>query len=197
MAFRYRQATPVTSDIIDPEDWNENVREIVGEFNGHLDRDNIPEQVITTAMCNPNTFHSVKSDSVFTQLLSAETQNWVKVNRIEFQTNFDGVVTCEWNGYWIFSDIKNQISSSDANVVSVRIIVNGNEIARMHRSPDSATQDSGYCVGAIDVPAGYLRIETEAKLERYKTVGDELTLQNASGDVSLMHQELVVVHKVR
>lgn len=204
MAFRYRQITPVTGDIIDPEDWNANVREMVGEFNGHLDRDNLPEQAITTNMCKANTFHTINSDFKLTTKLQASTQDYVKVNRIEFQSQSDGVVICEWSAQWQFSDVKNSIETTDSNVVTVRILVNGNEICRLDQAPDSVKTDSGWIVGALDVPAGYLRIETEAKLERFIEVDtdsdgvkDTTTTQNATGDVTMKYSELVVVHKVR
>ena len=42
MAWRYIQRDFQAGDILDPEDWNENVREYLEEINGALDRDNIP-----------------------------------------------------------------------------------------------------------------------------------------------------------
>ena len=136
--------------------------------------------------------------------MQASTQDWVKVNRIEFQSQSDGVVICEWSAQWQFSDVMNRISITDSNVVTVRILVNGNEICRLDQAPDSVKTDSGWIVGALDVPAGYLRIETEAKLERFIEVDtdsdgvrDTTTTQNATGDVTMKYSELVVVHKVR
>jgi len=195
MAFRYRQNTPQTGDIVDPEDWNENVREMISEFNGHLDRDNIAEQAITTTMCNANIFHTVRSDFTDRQVLSRKTQDYVVINRIEFNSQYDGVVICEWSGNWEFSDVKNAITgSTDANIISIRIIVNGIEACEIFRSPDWATKDCGYVSGALSYPAGIVRIEAEAKIQNLR---DNFVLKNCSGDVTLTRAELIVTQKVR
>lgn len=43
MAFVYKQLTAADSDMVDPEDFNTNMRELAGEFNGMMDRDNFKE----------------------------------------------------------------------------------------------------------------------------------------------------------
>jgi hypothetical protein len=195
MAFRYRQNTPQTGDIVDPEDWNENVREMISEFNGHLDRDNIPEQSITTAMCSANIFHTVRSDFTDRQVLSKKTQDYVVINRIEFNSQYDGVVICEWSGNWEFGAVENNVTSStNANIISVRIIVNGIEACEIFRSPDWATKDCGYVSGALSYPAGIVRIESEAKIQNMR---DNFVLKNCTGDVTVTRAELIVTQKVR
>jgi len=46
MAWRYIQRDLQAGDILDPEDWNENVREYLEEINGAIDRDNIPASAV-------------------------------------------------------------------------------------------------------------------------------------------------------
>ena len=43
MAFVYTQLEINDSDMVDPEDFNTNMRELANEYNGMLDRDNFKE----------------------------------------------------------------------------------------------------------------------------------------------------------
>ena len=87
------------------------------------------------------------------------------INRIEFNSQYDGVVICEWSGNWEFGAVENNITSVNANIISIRIIVNGIEVCEIYRSSDWAIEDCGYGCGAIPFPAGIVRIEAEAKIQ--------------------------------
>ena len=147
MAFRYRQRTPQPRDIVDPEDFNENAREIISEFNGRLDRDNIRERSIETTMITSETFNVVRSNQLFSKVLSKNSQEYKTVNTVEFELKYSGVAICEWSGEWEFSEVVMGVNPTDANIIDVGIYVNGVEACRLFRSSDSATIDCGYIVG--------------------------------------------------
>ena len=48
MAWKFIQRDLQAGDILDPADWNENVREFVQEINGAFDRDNLPASSVST-----------------------------------------------------------------------------------------------------------------------------------------------------
>ena len=48
MAWKFIQRDLQSGDILDPADWNENVREFVQEINGAFDRDNLPASSVAT-----------------------------------------------------------------------------------------------------------------------------------------------------
>ena len=76
MAWRYIQRDFQAGDIIDPKDWNENVREYIEEINGALDRDNIPAaSVVVGEEAASEVFNDFSIRQLNTpQLLEMDTQ---------------------------------------------------------------------------------------------------------------------------
>jgi len=60
MAYRYRQRHLETGDVLDPQDWNENMAEFAEEFNGYLDRDNVPADSVTKLLIKQNAFNKIE-----------------------------------------------------------------------------------------------------------------------------------------
>ena len=93
-----------------------------------------------------------------------------------------------------FGAVENNITSVNANIISIRIIVNGIEVCEIYRSSDWAIEDCGYVCGAIPFPAGIVRIEAEAKIQNMQP---DFALKNCTGDVTMTRCELIVTQKVR
>ena len=200
MAFRHRQRSVQDGDIIDAEDWNENLREITGEFNGFLDRDNLRADAIQTRHIKAKAFHEVFTDQ--TELTYAfGSRNFGYhggdgtgsdgINLLEFEADVDGMVICEWSGEWNFSESKfneeNDIRPDHNYVVTYRLMVNGVEIAKIFRSPDLHVYDAGYMVGAFPVAPGPVRISVEGQL---------LDIDNETGDITTSQYPVYVKHRV-
>lgn len=199
MAFRYRQITPQTLDLINPDDWNVNVREYTNEFNGHLDRDNLPEKGITTASIKAEAFHIVKSDfSITNEIITPTQTRFQEFQIIEFETQHQGIVTCEWSGSWVYENTTQTLTATTVQKTDYRILVNGTEVSRIPRDNNLKKRSTGYMVGSLPVEAGMVKVTVEAltiKGQVYNTAsGLELEVQgSATGDVTIKNRSLVVV----
>jgi hypothetical protein len=201
MAFRYRQITPQTGDFINPDDWNVNVREFTNEFNGHLDRDNLPEKGITTASIKAAAFHqvhSVASGADF--VLEKDQSRFIELQILEFETQHQGIVMCDWSGYWEFEEIQLDLQSGiDVQTLDIRLMINGNEVSRIRTETNLKRTSSGYMVGALPVEAGMVKVTVEVKSIARKApilTGsgfDPETTGAATGSVTIKNKELVVV----
>jgi len=203
MAFRYRQITPQTGDIINPDDWNVNVREFTNEFNGHLDRDNLPEKGITTASIKSEAFHIIRDDVATSDYTLLKTQTRFKEFQIlEFETQHQGIITCEWSGGWRYDTIRTTLSGGEEQELDIRLLVNGTEVSRIRKDNNMKRNMSGYMVGALPVEAGYVRVTVEAKTDGHSVTistgfhdeGFEVNAEGyGDGNVVLKHRELLVV----
>ena len=196
MAFRYRQKNPQTNDFVDPNDWNENVREFTNELNGHLDRDNLKEKCITTASIKPQSFHQVLSDqSSRLKILDADMTKFLDVQMIQFETQYQGIVMCEWSGTWRYDEITTNVTSNNVQKLDYRILVNGSEVCRIREKINLVEQDFGYMVGALPVEAGIVTIQVQAKTVGSITEDNTLGVGHypATGPVEILNRELVVV----
>ena len=203
MAFRYRQITPQTGDFINPDDWNVNVREFTNEFNGHLDRDNLPEKGITTASIKAAAFHQVYSVSSGEDFeLEKDQSRFIELQILEFETQHQGIVMCDWSGYWEFETIQLDLQNSDLiQQLDIRMLINGSEVSRIRTETNLKRTSSGYMVGALPVEAGMVKVTVEVK-----TTNEESTTVSGSGEsfayaitkqagdsITLKNKELVVV----
>ena len=149
MAFKFYQRYVQQNDITDPRDWNLNMQDLVEEFNGRLDRDNIDESVVTTDMIQGNAFRVIRNDIDLSS--SALIRAW-------------------WSGYWQWH-MPYQPSSTYSGHAAygtfrARITIDGIEIARIHKSHGWRRFDCGLCLGSLAVDAGPHVIQVEAKIFR-------------------------------
>lgn len=78
MAWKYIQQDLQAGDILDPGDWNNNVREFIQEINGAFDRDNLPPSAIVVGEEVESEVFNELSISRLTggvQLLDKDTQS--------------------------------------------------------------------------------------------------------------------------
>ena len=185
MAYKHRQVKPQTGDIIAPEDFNANNREYVEEFNGMLDRDNFDENIFTTKEIKQNAFNKFysyrarlpfRSDTTRRFVLEGiktmwETQdlNDTYLSKVEFEAKTDGVLICEWHGNWEFTESPTSDEgpyTEKPQVVSFRMLANGNEIAKSFRNIDAPEKNSAAMFGCYQVPAGSVKVVVQARTYR-------------------------------
>ena len=75
MAHKVPESRMIDGDMVTPTEWNAEVSSIVGEFNGRLDRDNLPASVMTNDKFALGTFHQIKYVSSATTPSLARTAN--------------------------------------------------------------------------------------------------------------------------
>ena len=109
MAFRVRPRRQEDGDHVDPRDWNENNAAFADEFNGRLDRDNLPELSVDVnqTTTSPRVFTRNYSHIATTNVvLTAEDASWVdgdgttSLANKSFTVDCDGTLEVEWSGSW-------------------------------------------------------------------------------------------------
>mgnify|MGYP003112676446 CR=1 FL=1 len=82
MAWKYIQQDLQSGDILDPGDWNNNVREFIQEINGAFDRDNLPPAgIVVGEEVDSEVFNelSISSLGVAFQRLDKDTQSHQRI----------------------------------------------------------------------------------------------------------------------
>lgn len=168
MSFRYRQDYIETGAIAAPDPWNTNHQEWAEEFNGLLDRDNLPAQGVSTAMLVANACNEVFSDpfadsspaTVAGTVVEWHDGSTNRVGELSFVAESDGIVCVEWSGGWSTGWVSPQIRQI---VTRFRILVNGVEAANSGWLHFRRSYDMTYIVGAIPVSAGPVNVKVQAK----------------------------------
>ena len=185
MAWKIRQARANSGDLVDPEDWNENVREFGNEYNGFLDRDNVGVQQINKSHLNKfamNRVYSNQMNDTF-ELTGSSTKYYGSLASHN--------ITISTNGY---------IDRLGLQAVNVRIKINNNEIARCHSIIESSKYRTIYCCGALPVEAGQYLIETEARTYlQGQSYGDQIVKASdgTSRPVFFHRRELLITNRRR
>lgn len=117
MAWRFQKHHFQDGDIIHPRQWNENIQQFTDEFNGYLDKDNLPKGAIDTQMIKDNAFsqtYLVSHNGIFnsstakeTYVAPVESTVWTSVDNngtelcrksIDVETDCVAIVefTCHW-----------------------------------------------------------------------------------------------------
>ena len=204
MAFRYRQVFFEDGDIISPKDWNRNIAEYTQEFNGYLDRDNLPSSGVTSAMIKDEACNSVHSFSSTTDTTITgdigvwqSTDGTTKFSEVSFTLDSDAMLILEWSGTWEWSHSFQLSSGATAyrgisvtgasdDYVEYRILVDGIEVCRLPKSVFPRVCDSAYMVGAIPVAGGNHTVTVQARNSRENDAGPSFI------DVTLKERELFV-----
>lgn len=177
MAHKFYQRYVQEGDITDPRDWTLNQQDLIEEFNGRLDRDNIDQSVVTTTMIKGNAFSIIRNvdhaEGAADVALEGGTIAWRSgdgtntLGRIEVDLSSAALVWVWWSGYWEWTGggFPSSISSiSSVNTVRFRLTIDGIEVSRIHKSPGYRLFDCGFCVGSLAVDPGPHVIEVQAKM---------------------------------
>ena len=129
MAFKYVPHTFRDGEIIEPTRVLENMRVLASEFNGKLNRDNFPEEVITDEMMKPNAVLEITQSSALgfgdplepnpnSILQSKGEMDWDKFLIAEktLSITHDSLLIVSFNCElrWIFKNDDNIVTSSSA-----------------------------------------------------------------------------------
>lgn len=206
MAWKNRQRRVNDSDMIDSEDWNENMREFANEFNGFLDRDNVGEQEIDSSHVGDYAFNRIFDRSTPAEFTLTGSSGRFEGSLVSKQVNlnYNGMLICELSGCFQFS---NPLSHQDFypslgyQMVTVRLLVDGEEVGRAHSISEFSQRHCFYICGALPVEAGFHKITTEARtVVAENRHGGRQTIASYDGNlrsVSFGLRELVLTYRRR
>lgn len=207
MTMRYRQTYPRVDESLDVRDWNNNMREIASEFNGYLDRDNVPQNVIDLSMTEFGAFNKVHADAYDAAInnvsLDPDTTAWQSddgtdnIGQLTLLVPCDSLLICEFSGY-----VETSGTLAD-EFVRFRISVDGetaavNGFSVMH----FLTKQPLSIAGAVPVLAGTRVVKVEAQLGKIDTAiaRNCLQMQTRAGTAitaTVKARELVVIERRR
>tara|TARA_R110001583_G_scaffold144666_4_gene296630 strand:+ start:5214 stop:5864 length:651 start_codon:yes stop_codon:yes gene_type:complete len=216
MAWKIRQARANSGDLVDPEDWNENIREFGNEYNGFLDRDNVGVQQIEKKHLERfamNRIYSNHKNDEF-KISGASTKYYGSLGSFNITFPTSGMLIVEFTAEFGFAnslmrgdnlnileyETNGFIDHLGLQSVDVRIKVNNNEIARCHSVIESSIYRTVYCCGAIPVDAGQYTIETEARTYlQGQSYGDRKVKASdgTSRSVYFYRRELLITNRRR
>lgn len=216
MAWKIKQARANSGDLVDPEDWNENVREFANEYNGFLDRDNVGVKQIEKKHLRNFVFNRVYSNQLNTpfEITGASTKYYGSLASYNITFPTSGILIVEFtaelqfvnplmaNAELDYTTYVNQgyVDILGLQAVDVRLKVNNNEIARCHSIIETSKFRTVYCCGAIPVEAGQHLIETEARTYlQGQSYGDNIkkASDGTSRPISFHRRELLITNRRR
>jgi len=206
MSFRYRQVHIEAGDILDPRDWNKNLAEFTGEWNTHIDRDNLPEGSVDTANVEIGAFNYDDSDAYDnTEVVVLDGYNvgWVdsdanySIGAITYEAPTDGVMVVEWSGTWDWTDISFNGAVDDDTGVRFKITVDGVEVARTGWSCPYRLLDSTYIVAATPVQAGVRVVKVWAQSVDINAANSQPQADLAGVKLTISYRELYMNFKAR
>ncbi|HLD90237.1 MAG TPA: hypothetical protein VI911_04355 [Patescibacteria group bacterium] len=160
MAFRYRVRHVEAGDVADARDWNLNHAALAAEFNGHVDRDNLPEVSVDTEDIVPGTFNVIAGDITADPggaSIDGQRIGWQTVQTMSIEVPSDGVIEIEWGGTWAWT------TGSSSNNVAFRIVCAGTEVALAPQFAGALDPWSTFLFGEATVGAGTATITVQAR----------------------------------
>mgnify|MGYP003633309286 FL=1 len=211
MAWRYIQRDLQAGDILDPEDWNENVREYLEEINGALDRDNLPTaSVVVGNEVDSTVFNEISASflSEINQPLDVDTQAHQKIKTSNNVTSSsDELLICETSIQFdtaaaaAYGGANYEDGYVDADQGTLRdwlqydfiMTVDGFEIA--YAGPFTAfhKRQCIYMCGALPVEAGSHVVECSVRLYVDKDGGDTVTWYSSNQGFSPQITEAIIL----
>lgn len=169
MGTIYRVDWFETGDVIDRMDWLENVAELASEFNGYLDRDNVPENCIDEDRIVDNAFTTFYSDprtaaftvDTTTIVYHGVDQSGVILNTKTIDAKHDGVFICSWGGTWAQTGWAGTL---DAICISFIMDVDGVTVAETGWMSLFRDLDSNSLYGCAPVAAGVHTVNVRARV---------------------------------
>lgn len=200
MSLRYRQEFSEAGGVLDPQVPNINQNELVSEFNGGLDRDNLLNAVIGEAQIVNNAFTRISSAPATTPFSpNAALRSWQVItnNVLTLTLPQDCLLICEWGGTWTWGGIYTTGDYVDEDAVAFRITVDGIDVCVSHFHGASLPQNSTHIIGATPVSAGTHTIQVEAFFARVKHQNLQFSEDDVEGTVVIETRELLVEERRR
>lgn len=209
MATRFRVQRIETGGVLQPrEGWLDNQNEFASEFNGYLDRDNIPASAINETRIVNNAFHDLFFDTVdVVWNADGGVLGWqhedgagVALPEISRFLAFDSLLLVQASIWYQYSG-GGGLADQDATIVDFRIAMDGitldqtGPISRFHR------RHGAHLLGVIPIPAGDHRVHLDCRVSFDVAGTGAITLLDTAtpGAPSLAVQagELVVLQRKR
>lgn len=193
MGQRYVQEYDENANVIDPTFWLENHNTYAGEFNGGLDRDNLPQATIAAAEVNGRPFTVVHGDGTATGFSPDQTNtDWqggagTGASGIDAYTwtaaqdaHYDAHVSVAWTWgggavpSWVQTGTAGDRPTATApqvdivDTISFRLTVDGVVLAVAGPFDDTASEWATYLIGSIQLPAGTHTLKLECATFRRK-----------------------------
>ena len=208
MAFRYRQRRVADGDIIVPDDFNEDQREFIGEFNGYLDRDNLPNNAITTSYIKANAFTKVMQKVVSTdrtqyltndEAINGGDTQFKDMMTYTFNADVDGMLCCDWSGEWEFWDSLSATSAipTISAAATVIMLINGVQVGIIYRASDARERDTHVMYGAFPVSAGNVTVTIRARVMTLGHTTPEVKPYGTNRYLNFNEQILVMIYRKR
>jgi hypothetical protein len=211
LSFKYRNRYFEDGDAVDPRDWTHNIANYTEEFNGYLNRDNLPLNGISTDMLVSESCTSVYSQLLQTQAsIALDNAGWqeddgtTSFNKLEFSAATDGLLTVEWSGaFTVPTTHGSDVWPSTVNLgdwfLTLRILVDGIEVCHIPRCINYFTKSAEYMVGTIPLAAGVHTVSLQA---RARLTDVESPIINDSGvlltnSLILKNRELIGIYRKR
>jgi hypothetical protein len=213
MTWRYRQLYPENADILDPDDWNQNHKELAEEHNGYYDRDNLPAFQIGTSRTVDGAFTKIHMDAHSDEFtVSGDTIEWQSneamggvdiIGVLEFSAPEDCTLICEF-GCTTAVDVSLLLGDGEEAVYKFQIVVDGEAGAF---SDDQSLflyeRDTTYLCCAVPVLAGMHRVEVKIQVgvgyddDTYGIKSAVNTVEPAGLDMVIRSRALVVIERRR
>lgn len=220
MGQRYVQEYDENGNAIDPAFWLENNNTYAGEFNGGLDRDNLPQATIVAAEVTGNPFNTVRSgattsnytpDMTRTDWQGGEGTGTAGIDNAEWTAATDAHYDIYWSGRWSWNGAYSNTSAGAAgdrptdadpqvNVVdtmTLRMTVDGTTVAVAGPFEDAADNWATFMCGSIQLPAGAHTFRVECLAARQQAQNEGAIDGACVNDVTFADRCRVILQRSR
>ena len=206
MPYSYRPEHASDADALDPRWWNLDQSELAGTFNGGLDRDNYPPNVVSEAMCGSKVFLDADS-SIFNGTWSPDMSvaTWQDINpggtggtvtitaAVDCHVEVDFSATWQWNGAWSGVAVGGTFAVDTA---TCRLVVNGNVACEMGPSEDMRDRDCVHVIGNVPLGPGKYTVKAQVLVTRLEYAGLDAE-GNCTNTLTFTDMSLVAVERRR
>lgn len=194
MGFKYKKFEVRDGEVIEPTRIRENMRTLAHEFNGSLDRENLPIEGVSSDMINFNTFNFIKN-SVSTSNFSTENQanTFVELISEEINVPVDSIIVAHFGTFWewelaqdsagayIIDTVagvtvstnwlnhyfdKNHYDDTQEHFLDFRLRINGEDVCNAPRYPFMRQKQSTYMTGTLITVAGLVKVSVDVRMYR-------------------------------
>lgn len=187
MPGSYRQEHASDADVLDPRWWNLNQAEFAGKFNGGMDRDDLPEEVVSEGMFSLETLLDCDSstlggaDTWTPTMTTTDWQDFDPTNNLAGAISVVAPVDChleiDWSGTWEWNGAYSRAvfgTTYAVDTVAVRVIVNGIVVCESGPSEDGADRDCLHILGDIAIGPGSYTVQVQVRVGRLTYRGSDL-----------------------
>lgn len=175
MSFRYLEyPLPQSADMLDAKDWVRNINVLAEEFNGRLDRDNLPERAVSASHTVTGTFNSLTANTRTSDItLSGDTNQWVdgdgtnKINELTVTSETDAILRVSWSGTWQWTpDVTWNVGAGNVTDrgIGFRLKVNGAVVAESPQHSVERYHDATHLCGVYPISSGLHIVTVEARI---------------------------------